>query len=173
MDTQMEVSMKSESSPRQTTQPALNRSSPDLEKEIERILSLDVPALRERWTSLFGTSPSPLLSRVFMSRAITYRMQEQAFGGLKPSIQRILDRACEPEGNDRRLEQRRRAGAGTLLIREWHGVKHRVTVLDSDVLYRNRRYKSLSEVARLITGTHWSGPLFFGLKNWGKEKDRG
>jgi hypothetical protein len=165
--------MKPESSPRRTSRPALNRSSQDLEKEIERIESLDVPELRERWTSLFGTGPSPLLSRVFMSRAIAYRMQEEIFGGLKPSIQRILDRACETEGNDRRLAPRRRASAGTLLVREWHGVKHRVTVLDSEVLYRNRRYKSLSEVARMITGTHWSGPLFFGLKNRGKEGRRG
>ena len=165
--------MKPESSPHRASRPALNRSSPDLEKEIERILSLDVPALRARWSSLFGTTPSPLLSRVFMSRAIAYRMQEKVFGGLKPSIQRILDWALDTEGNDRRLAQRRRASAGTLLIREWHGVKHRVTVLDSDVLYRNRRYKSLSEVARAITGTHWSGPLFFGLKNRSKEGRRG
>jgi hypothetical protein len=64
-----------------------------------------------------------------MSRAIAYRMQEKVFGGLKPSIQRILDRARETEGNDHRGAQRRRASAGTLLIREWHGVKHRVTVL--------------------------------------------
>jgi hypothetical protein len=160
--------MKTESSPRRTySRPALNRCSPVLEKEIERVLSLDLPALREQWASLFNNSPSPLLSRVFMSRAIAYRMQEKVFGGLKPSIQRVLDRACETEGNDHRLAQRRRASAGTLLIREWHGVKHRVTVLDSDVLYVNRRYKSLSEVARAITGTHWSGPLFFGLKNRG------
>jgi hypothetical protein len=165
--------MKPEFSPRRARRTALNRSSQDLEKEIERILYLDVPALRERWTSLLDTSPSPLLSRIFMSRAIAYRMQELAFGGLKPSIQRILDRACDTEGNDRRFGQQRRASAGTLLIREWHGVKHRVTVLDSDVLYRNRRYKSLSEVARAITGTHWSGPLFFGLKNRGKEGRRG
>jgi hypothetical protein len=173
MDTKMEVSMKPESSLRRPSRAALNRSPQDLEKEIERILSLDVPALRERWTSLFDTSPSPLLSRVFMSRAIAYRMQEKAFGGLKPSIQKILDRAYETEGNERRLTLRRRASAGTLLIREWHGVKHRVTVLDSDVLYRKRRYKSLSEVARAITGSHWSGPLFFGLKNRDKEKGRG
>jgi hypothetical protein len=60
-----------------------------------------------------------------------------------------------------------------VLIREWQGTKHRVTVLDKDVVYRGRRYKSLSEVARAITGTHWSGPLFFGLKNRAKEAARG
>ena len=64
-------------------------------------------------------------------------------------------------------------GAGTVLIREWRGVRHRVVVLDNDVTYRGRRYKSLSEVARAITGTRWSGPLFFGLKGRAKEVARG
>ncbi|HKM52780.1 MAG TPA: DUF2924 domain-containing protein, partial [Isosphaeraceae bacterium] len=67
----------------------------------------------------------------------------------------------------------REPGAGTVLIREWGGMTHRVTVLDADVVYRGRRYKSLSEVARLITGTRWSGPLFFGLRNRSKEKAHG
>ena len=69
--------------------------------------------------------------------------------------------------------QNRRVGAGTVLIREWRGVTHRVTVLDNDVVYRGRRYRSLSEVARLITGTHWSGPMFFGLRNRRKEAANG
>jgi len=60
-----------------------------------------------------------------------------------------------------------------LLIREWRGLSHRVTVLDNDVVYRKRRYKSLSEVARAITGTRWSGPLFFGLKRRAKEAPNG
>ena len=68
---------------------------------------------------------------------------------------------------------KRGASAGTMLIREWRGVSHRVTVLDNDVVYRGRRYKSLSEVARAITGTHWSGPLFFGLKRPAKEEANG
>ena len=61
----------------------------------------------------------------------------------------------------------------TLLIREWRGVSHRVTVLDNDVVYRKRRYKSMSEVARAITGTRWSGPLFFGLKDRAQEAANG
>jgi Protein of unknown function (DUF2924) len=60
-----------------------------------------------------------------------------------------------------------------VLIRQWRGVSHRVTVLDTDVVYRGRRYKSLSEVARAITGSRWSGPLFFGLKGRAKEAING
>jgi hypothetical protein len=63
--------------------------------------------------------------------------------------------------------------AGTVLIREWRGVAHRVSVLDDEVVYRDRRYKSLSEVARLITGKRWSGPLFFGLKRRVQEMANG
>jgi len=109
-----------------------------------------------------------------MVRAIAYRMQERVFGGLKPATQRVLDRFSEARGRKTQPSApRQRAGAGTVLIRQWKGIQHRVTVLDSDVLYRGRRYKSLSEVARTITGTHWSGPLFFGLKKRAKEAARG
>ncbi len=154
--------------------PSVNGGSQQLEQEIARITELDVPALRQKWAVLFGASPSPRLGRVLMIRAIAYRLQEKVFGGLKPSTQRILDRVCDGQGE---IAQRRivrsRASAGTVLIREWRGVRHRVTVLDNDVVYRGRRYKSLSEVARMITGTHWSGPLFFGLKNRAKEAVHG
>jgi hypothetical protein len=166
--------MEPEGSPRRAKRSAFRGAFEDLTREIERIQSLDVPALRERWKALFGNAPSPLLSAVFMSRAIAYRMQERVLGGLKPSTQRIVDRLGGEGGtHPHKLAPRRRASAGTVFIREWRGVKHRVTVLDKDVVYRGRRYKSLSEVARAITGTHWSGPLFFGLKNRAKEEARG
>jgi hypothetical protein len=66
-----------------------------------------------------------------------------------------------------------RASTGTVLIRQWRGVMHRVVVLDNDVVYRKRRYKSLSEVARAISGARWSGPLFFGLRRRAKEAANG
>jgi Protein of unknown function (DUF2924) len=170
----MEVPMEPEDSPRRAKRRAFRGAFEDLTREIERIQSLDVPALIERWKALFDSAPSPLLSPVFMSRAIAYRIQERALGGLKPSTQKILDRlGGDGETHPNKLAPRRRASAGTVFIREWRGVRHRVTVLDNDVLYRNRRYKSLSEVARAITGTHWSGPLFFGLKKRGKEEEDG
>ena len=146
----------------------------ELEQEIQELLTLDVSALRRKWAALFGSDPSPFLGRMFMVRAIAYRLQKKIFGGLKPSVQRILDRACDSRREAlQKAIPRPRAGAGTVLIREWQGTKHRVTVLDKYVVYRGRRYKSLSEVARAITGTHWSGPLFFGLKNRAKEAARG
>jgi hypothetical protein len=144
--------------------------SKDLAQEVENLSALDAAALRQRWAKLFGAQPSSRIGRTLMVQAIAYRLQERALGGLKSSTQRILDRVC-----DGRAElavkgtAKRRAGAGTVFVREWRGVSHRVTVLDHNVVYRGRRYKSLSEVACAITGTHWSGPLFFGLKGRTKE----
>jgi hypothetical protein len=148
--------------------------SEELVPEIERVLTLDLAQLRQRWTVLFGASPSPCLGQVLMIRAIAYRIQEIAFGGLTASTQRILDRVSDGHGEAvQKRSPKLRAGAGTVLIRVWRGVRHRVTVLDHDIVYRGRRCKSLSEVARAITGTHWSGPLFFGLKSRTKEAVRG
>ncbi len=152
----------------------LRSGSSELEREIEELLTLDVTALRRKWSALYGADPSPYLGRMFMVRAIAYRLQERVFGGLKPATQRVLDRFSETRGKKTQPSTpRQRAGAGTVLIRQWKGVQHRVTVLDSDVLYRGPRYKSLSEVARTITGTHWSGPLFFGLKKRTEEATHG
>jgi Protein of unknown function (DUF2924) len=141
-----------------------------LQGEISQLRTLDIAGVREKWAALFGFNPSPLLGRPFMIGSISYRIQEKRFGGLKPSIQRLLDQVSEaaPGGALPRLP-RSRASAGTVLIREWRGVRHRVTVLDDAVVYRGQRYQSLSEVARIITGAHWSGPRFFGLGRRTKE----
>jgi len=145
-----------------------------LAQEIKRVAALGVPALRQRWAALFGDDPSPSLGRVLLIRAIAYRLQEKSFGGLKPSTQRLLDRVADNRSNDAPLDiPKPRASAGTVLIREWRGASHRVTVLDSDVVYQGRRYKSLSQVARAITGSRWSGPLFFGLKRRAREAVNG
>lgn len=148
--------------------------SEDLARDVESLAALDATALRDRWKTLFCDDPSPRAGRSLMVKAIAYRLQESALGGLKPATRRLLDRILDGR-SELALERipRRRASAGTLLIREWRGVSHRVTVLDNDVVYRKRRYKSLSEVARAITGTRWSGPLFFGLKRRAKEAANG
>ncbi|MDO8434047.1 MAG: DUF2924 domain-containing protein [Candidatus Binatus sp.] len=145
-----------------------------LSDEISGLSKAGITDLRERWKTLYGREPSGHIGRSSLIRVIAYRLQEGAFGGLKPSAQRILDRVCDGRGEvGQEGIPQRRASAGTVLIREWRGVSHRVTVLDNDVVYRGRRYKSLSEVARAITGTRWSGPLFFGLKRRAKEAVRG
>jgi hypothetical protein len=145
-----------------------------VEGEIAQLAALEAAALRHRWAQLLGDDPPPNLGRKMMIQAIAYRFQEVAFGGLKPSTLRILERVADGSrsGGSKRAPARK-AGAGTFLIREWGGVTHRVTVLDDDVVYRGRRYRSLSEVARVITGTHWSGPMFFGLRNRSREKAHG
>ncbi len=143
-------------------------------REIAELSDLDAQALRQQWVRLLGDDPPLTLGRSTLIQAIAYRLQERVLGGLKPSTLRILNRvAGETKSANSKRAPARKTGAGTVLIREWRGVTHRVTVLDDDVVYHGRRYKSLSEVARLITGTHWSGPLFFGLRNRSKENAHG
>ena len=160
-------------------EPIMKRRAPVLDRdalsaEIASLSKASIRGLRERWKVLCGKEPSGCIGRSFLVRAIAYSLQEEAFGGLKPSAQRILDRVCDGHGEAaRKPGPRSPTGVGTVLIREWRGVSHRVIVLDNDVVYRGRRYKSLSEVARAITGAHWSGPLFFGLKRRVKEVANG
>jgi hypothetical protein len=125
--------------------------------------------LKQQWRELFGSEPPPY-NRRFLESRLAYRIQELAYGGLKPeTIARLEAIAEDLDGGDPD-RRRRRAGrdrpiAGTRLIREWQGVEHCVTVRDEDFEYQGRPYKSLSAVARAITGTRWNGLIFFGLKN--------
>jgi DUF2924 family protein len=148
----------------------VGRDSDPSSPEIAHLLELDDAALKQRWTSVFKADPSPHFGRLLMVRSIAYRLQEKTFGCLKKSAERLLDRIFDAPAEDalKRLPKAR-ASAGTVLIRQWRGVRHRVTVLGHAVVYRGQRYKSLSEVARLITGTRWSGPLFFGLRRRPRE----
>ena len=92
------------SSNRKTAQQSLRAAAEDLAGEIATLNTLEPAALLQQWKALFGTDPSPLLARIFMVRAIAYRLQERRFGGLKTSVQRLLDRACEDrQGPTRRL----------------------------------------------------------------------
>jgi hypothetical protein len=143
--------------------------------EIAALFDLGVSELKDRWRSIYGTEPPPRSSRKLLLSAIAYRIQEQVFGGLKPSVRRLLERTFEDAGSHRVPHKRpvTRASVGTILIRDWQGKSHHVTVLDRGVLYRKKNYRSLSQVARVITGCRWSGPLFFGLRGRTKEGSRG
>jgi len=143
--------------------------------EIAALIDLSVSELKDRWRSVYGTEPPPRSSRKLLVSAIAYRIQEQAFGGLKPSVRRLLERAAGDTDSLQILRTRpvTRASTGTVLIRDWQGKSHHVTVLDRGVLYRKRNYRSLSQVARAITGCRWSGPLFFGLRGRSKEVPSG
>jgi hypothetical protein len=122
---------------------------------------------------MFGADPPPKLRSSLLVQGIAYRLQEKALGGLKPATLRLLQRIADDAAARRRLSitpDKVRANTGTVLIREWRGTKHQVTVLKDGFLYRTKRFHSLSQIARTITGSRWSGPLFFGLKSPRKEQ---
>ena len=127
------------------------------------------PDLKALWHELFG-KPAPAFSRSYLISRLAYRIQELAHGGLSDETRARLDALAEGEEHRaaKAARQRRRAEAplaGTRLVREWQGVEHHVTCLgDGGFEWQGRRYRSLSAVARAITGTQWNGWLFFGLK---------
>lgn len=140
-------------------------SSADLVAEIRVLPDLPLHVLKERWRRLYRTEPPKRISRNLLVRALAYRIQEKAFGGLKPAIRRRLRSIASNQApREASALDSVRIKPGTRLIRVWQGETHQVTVLDKGFEWRSRRYRSLSEVARAITGTRWSGPVFFGLK---------
>ena len=141
-------------------------SREELATETASLSKLDIDELRERWKAIYGRAPSGEIGRSFLTRSISYRLQERVYGGLKPSICRLLAHAVEESATETSEKpQTRMAQSGTILIREWQGTAHRVTMLDDGVSFNGKRYHSLSEVAREITGSRWSGPRFFGLRS--------
>jgi hypothetical protein len=135
--------------------------------QIAALKSMPVAGLKARWRELFGTEPPPY-NRRFLESRLAYRIQELAHGGLKPeTVGRLAALAEQVDGKSTRRTRltHDRPIAGTRLVREWKGVEHTVTVRDDGFEYQGRPYKTLSSVARLITGTRWNGWIFFGLKN--------
>ncbi|MFO1152773.1 MAG: DUF2924 domain-containing protein [Rhodospirillales bacterium] len=125
--------------------------------------------LKQLWRELYDRD-APSFNRDFLIKRLAYRIQELAYGGLSARAEAKLDRLIADE--EARLAGKavtRRSDrpiAGTRLIREWQGVEHTVTVLVDGYEYQGRPYRSLSAVARAITGTRWNGPLFWGLRNY-------
>jgi len=135
--------------------------------ELAAMKAAPANVLKARWRQLFDTEP-PAYNRRFLESRLAYRLQELAHGGLSADIHRRLKAAAAdlptkgPKAGKRPTSDR--PISGTRLIREWKGVEHQVTVRDADFEYGGRPYKSLSAVARTITGTRWNGLVFFGLK---------
>lgn len=129
--------------------------------ELASLPSLDRQMLVKKWQELYGKAPPSGISHQLLLRAIAYKIQEQALGGLKPVTRRFLTQFSGDTKSQFLPAQNLKIG--TRLLREWHGVVHEVMVLEEGVQYQGKHYRSLSEVARVITGTRWSGPKFFGL----------
>jgi hypothetical protein len=138
---------------------------------IARIAALKTtptPDLKKQWRDLFETEPPPY-NRRFLESRLAYRIQELAYSGLKPETIERLEALGEQLDGGNIVLRRTRADdkpiAGTRLIREWQGVEHTVTVLQDGYEWQGRPCRSLSAIARAITGTRWNGWVFFGLKN--------
>jgi hypothetical protein len=139
----------------------------DVSREaLSRLPKLDIRELREEWCRLYKADASPHLSRELLIRAVAYRMQEVALGGLRPEPLRQLRQLAQEVKQTGEAAKRFRPQLkpGTRLMREWQGRTYEVVVLDDGFSWQAAHYRSLSAIARKITGTPWSGPLFFGVK---------
>jgi hypothetical protein len=140
-----------------------------IEVEVARLRDLDLADLRARWHTVFGRRPSVSLPRHLLFRVLAYRIQAAALGDLDRDCQRLLDQAALSDSNRQHEVGLKRAIAtvqqGTILLREWDGRMHRVSVLTDGFAWNGKTYPSLSKVAFAITGTRWNGPRFFGLRD--------
>lgn len=135
-------------------------------KRLADLRELDKVALSDLWRQLFDASPHVRLRRDLMIPILAYRIQEKTLGPLKARTRMRLRQLSEGFARDPELPLTSRPAlkTGTRLVREWRDEVHMVNVEANGYEYKGGRYKSLSQIARLITGTRWSGPLFFGIK---------
>ena len=156
--------------PKPTPRPAFTAPAIPPADVLGRLAALKTaatPALKQQWRDLFGTEPPPY-NRRFLESRLAYRIQELAYGGLKPETLARLEALGEQlDGGKvtvRRMRGDDRPIAGTQLIRAYQGVEHVVTVTRAGYEYEGQPYQSLSAIARAITGTRWNGRVFFGLR---------
>ena len=138
----------------------------DVSNQLAALATMSSAQLRAEWARVYK-APAPPLSADLLARGISWRLQERVHGGLTKPVARELQRLKrELDGGGKVATNvyEGRIKPGTRLVREWGGVSHHVLVLESGYHYRDRGYLSLSQIARDITGAHWSGPRFFGLK---------
>ena len=133
---------------------------------LARLTELNLGELRQQWRTLYKAEASPHLSRELLVRAVAYRMQEVGLGGLRPGRQRQLHQIAQQfkETGAATTPRRPELKPGTRLVREWQNQIYEVLVLDDGFSWQGTHHRSLSAIARKITGTAWSGPLFFGVK---------
>ena len=145
----------------------MRRRVDQIEHELEALEKLDATALQARWLELYRRPAPRFMRRDLLVRALAYRLQERAYGGLKPAIRRLLEklRAGDLHAKDLQVSVAPSLTPGVRLVREWNGETHVVETVTGGFMWRGTRYSSLSTIARAITGTSWSGPRFFGLLN--------
>jgi Protein of unknown function (DUF2924) len=140
-----------------------------LREALARLATLDLAGLRLQWRNIFGGFAPMHLPRLLLAHILAYRLQADALGDLPDAVRRTLEgfgaQSSAPSGQTRGTgsSSRRRIKPGSILVREWDGSLHRVMALEEGFAWEGKTYRSLSEVARAITGGHWNGPRFFGL----------
>lgn len=144
-----------------------NYDDPQVLARLSALKTMTMPQLRQEWEKLFAAA-TPNNSRPFLEQRLAHRIQELAFGGPSKPVIRTLDMlADEVEGKKVRksvISDPRNPIIGTRLIRDWKGTEHTVVVAKDGFDWNGRRYKSLSAIAKSITGTNWNGYRFFGLR---------
>lgn len=140
--------------------------------EVNALPDLDIKMLRQKWRGIMGKNAPPHIGKPLMVRILAYRIQANAYGDLPKEVAAFLDRlGAGTPGQDNRAPLPflrvcpRSLSPGTMLTREWKGRTERVMVLVDGFAWNGKKYGSLSQVARAITGTRWGGPTFFGLKS--------
>jgi DUF2924 family protein len=153
----------------------ISASPSALVREIEELQEATSAILKERWRALYRSEPPRRIRRDLLTRALAYRIQEKGLGGLKPSTRRLLTKVAADASALRAIQVAPEPSLkpGTVLLREWHGTQHQVIVREDGIVFNGKQYKSLFQVAYRITGTKWSGPLFFGLKANRQEQTSG
>jgi hypothetical protein len=138
----------------------------DLEAKLTAIEKHGFPELRTEWRRLYRKPPPHRLSRDLLIRGIAYKIQETVHGGLsKPTLRRLTILSDQTaSGAGKKLDRQAAFKPGTKLLRAWNGTTHEVQVLVDGFEWRGQTYASLSKIAKAITGAHWSGPRFFGLR---------
>ena len=152
----------------------ITKPKPTRRQAVDRLLAqlptMDRKALLKLWHDLFDRMPSPAFHRETLIPILAYRIQEKAFGGLKESTLKRLHELAQDQANGKKsaVQAMIRPKVGTRYVREYGDKLHEVIVLETGYEYEDRVYRSLTEVAKAITGTKWSGPVFFGYKRPGK-----
>jgi hypothetical protein len=137
-----------------------------VEIELDRLRSMPIVELRALWHAKFKTDPPKAFGPDLLRRSLAYKIQENAYGGIDSTTARLLKQLMAQHAKTLgKIVLPRRLKPGVVLVREWKGQRHRVTVTQDGFAYDGKEYNSLSKIARLITGSRWNGPRFFGLRS--------
>ena len=136
-----------------------------VEAELEQLRSMPIVALRALWRAKFKAEPPKAFGPDLLRRSIAHKIQENVYGGFDAATARLLNQMIARHAKTPgKIVLPRRIKAGAILVRQWKAKSHRVTVLPNGFEYNGKTYESLSQIARLITGSRWNGPRFFGLR---------